>query len=144
MWLLLAAACQWTTVKVADTGDSGGDSAADTGADTGGEGPVDPEIVSVERVECAGDETYGETWYVDFTIDDPQGVDTVYEGAITVLDADASPIVTYGIACRDGACSGYFRAEFDGITCAMGPELTFVLSVVDEDGHWSEPWYRNP
>lgn len=143
MLLALLAGCQFASLKVGDTGDTGAGDTADTSGDTGDTAAeVRPEVVSVDRLDCVPDETYGETWYIELTADDPQGADTVLIGSITVLGSDGQVLAGYGLDCWDGACDAYFRAEYDGLTCAMAPGLTFVFAVQDEDGNWSEPWYR--
>ena len=103
-----------------DTADSGAtDSASDSGGDSGGDsGAVVPWITGVADIHCEGDPD-DETWYDTITVDDPQGAQTVIDGWLYVQNLDGADLATYGLNCDDGACDGYFRAEYDGIPCAM-------------------------
>lgn len=108
--------------------------APDTG-DTWEPGAYAPIIVSIDRVACANDATLGDIWDLALTVDDPQGADTVEAGVVSVQDGAAGELGRYPLACAEGACTGGFRADYDGIACAHDGPLVF--QVADVGGHVS-------
>jgi hypothetical protein len=115
----------------------------DKAEDTGGGLQPDPapSVVSVDRIECTTQQSAGEVWQMELTVDDPQGADTVASvGRVSVLNDRGGELAAYDIACNDGSCFGSIRADYDGITCALSGSLTFRFVVTDEDGNPSAPY----
>jgi hypothetical protein len=144
MWLLLACSFTKSNLGGSDSAESAPpeETAGDT-ADTAAS-EVNPFITAVTELYCQDEGEQGETWYVTVLCDDPQGADTVQIGSQTILAEDGTPIANYGLDCYDGVCDSYWRAEYDGISCAMAASILFVFAVQDIDFHWSEPWYHSP
>lgn len=119
----------------------GDDSSADADADA--DTDVDPDlapfVVTVDRVECTGQQSAGETWDSQLTVDDPQGADTVRAGDYHVLNSDGGELATGQLACGAGQCFGTWRADLTGVTCAMEGDVTVRFYVEDEDGNRSNP-----
>ncbi len=130
---LLLAGCSGAADKADDTGgETGGGDTNDTVDET-----VAPEILSIDLVQCTQQQSAGEVWQMQLTVDDPQGADTIASGAVSVQNEEGGELANYDIACNDGSCIGSFRADYDGITCASEGSISFVFQVTDEDGNVS-------
>ncbi len=122
-----------------DTG-SGGDDATSGGGD---DPSVAPEVLSVERAECTQQQSAGEVWDVQLTVDDPQGAGTVRGGIFDVLNAAGGELASdQALACGNGQCFGSLRAATSGVTCAA--EIVFRFVVTDTDGNASDAFEHTP
>ena len=119
------------------------------GVDTGVPPVVDatwvPVIASIDRVECTLEEPAGEVWQLGLTVTDPQGDETVVTGSVFVRNEAGGELGRYTIPCGAGACDGSFRADYDGLGCAVEGTVAFVFTVTDQNGNVSasevlEPW----
>ncbi len=127
-----------------------GDGSADVKDDTAGgddstsvDSAVAPSIVSVDRATCTQQQSAGEVWDVQATVDDPQGAGTVRSGTMAILNAAGGELTTAQVlACGSGQCFGSFRADTTGISCATPVVFRFV--VTDVDGNASDPYDHTP
>jgi hypothetical protein len=127
-----------------------GEGTADVKDDTAGAGDsstvdpdVAPEVVSVDRASCVQQQSAGEVWDVQITVDDPQGAGTVRSGTMAVLNAAGGELTTPQVlACGNGICVGSFRADTTGVSCATA--VTFRFVVADVDGFLSAPYDHTP
>ena len=125
-------------------GCTGKDEEGETGDSAVIDTSVAPVVASVDSVECTMQQSAGELWVIGLTVTDPQGDDTVADGSLAVLDADGNTLASYVVACNEGTCSASFRADYDGIGCAMIDTITFSLVVVDEQGNSSAAFGYDP
>jgi hypothetical protein len=137
---LLAACAGGDDGKSDDTGSD------DTGSDTEDtlDDAVAPEIVSIDLVQCTTQQSAGEVWQLQLTVDDPQGNDTISGGTVSVQNEAGGELANYDVACNSGSCIGSFRADYDGIACTMEGTIAFVFQVTDEDGNVSAPRTYGP
>ena len=128
-----------------------GDGSAEVKDDTAGGGgdsvsadpDVAPEVLSVDRATCTQQQSAGEVWDVQVTVDDPQGAGTVRGGTMAILNAAGGELTTAQVlACGSGQCFGSFRADTTGIACATAVVFRFV--VTDVDGNASDPYDHTP
>ncbi len=127
-----------------------GDGSADVKDDTAGgddlvsvDPNVAPSILSVDRATCTQQQSAGEVWDVQATVDDPQGAGTVRSGTMAILNAAGGELTTAQVlACGSGQCFGSFRADTTGISCATPVVFRFV--VTDVDGNASDPYDHTP
>jgi hypothetical protein len=114
------------------------------GDDTSAADPdVAPSIVSVDRATCTQQQSAGEVWDVQATVDDPQGAGTVRGGMMAILNAAGGELTTPQIlACGSGQCFGSFRADSTGVSCSTSVVFRFV--VTDVDGYASDPYDHAP
>jgi hypothetical protein len=132
-FVLALTACGGGSVGLKDDEDTGG---LDTQAPD-----MAPSVLSVERLECTQQQSAGEVWQLEITVDDPQGADTVSPiGRVAVLNSQGGELAAYDLACNDGQCFGSFRADYNGITCALSGSITMRFTVTDEDGNASAPF----
>ena len=78
---------------------------------------------------------------VSAEVDDPQGTETIAPLGSTIRIEQSGVLLGEGQpACRDGACVwSAVEDTIGGVNCTTGPELDYLLTVVDEDGNTSEP-----
>ena len=118
-------------------GESGGEAG---GEGTGGGGAVAPTVVT-GTVACLPNSSGPSTVALSAEVDDPQGADTIDSLGSTVRVEQSGVLLTEGaVACGMGAC--VWSAVDDtipGINCTTGPDLDYILTVLDEDGNTSEP-----
>lgn len=127
-----------------------GDGSADVKDDTAGgddlvsvDPNVAPSILSVDRATCTQQQSAGEVWDVQATVDDPQGAGTVRSGTMAILNAAGGELTTAQVlACGSGQCFGSFRADTTGVSCATSVVFRFV--VTDVDGNASDPYDHTP
>ena len=132
-FLLALVACGDGSVGLKDDEDTSGN---DTAAPD-----VAPEVLSVERLECTQQQSAGEVWQLEITVDDPQGADTVSPiGRVAVLNSQGGELAAYDLACNDGQCFGAIRADYNGIACSLSGSVTMRFTVTDEDGNASAPY----
>jgi hypothetical protein len=105
---------------------------------------VAPEIVSIDLVQCTTQQSAGEVWQLQLTVDDPQGNDTISGGTVSVQNEAGGELAAYDIACNSGTCIGSIRADYDGITCSLEGSVAFVFQITDEDGNSSAPATYGP
>ena len=104
---------------------------------------IAPSVVTVDRATCTQQQSAGEVWDVQATVDDPQGAGTVRSGTMAILNAAGGEITTAQVlACGSGQCFGSFRADTTGVSCTTPVVFRFV--VVDIDGTASEPYDHTP
>jgi len=78
---------------------------------------------------------------VSAEVDDPQGADTIAPLGGTIRVEQAGVLLGEGQpACGMGACAwSAVEDTIGGVNCTTGPELDYILTVVDEDGNSSTP-----
>ena len=113
----------------------GGDTDSGTG---GGDADVAPTITSVDLVDCTAQQSAGEVWSLQLTVNDPQGIDTVRSGTATILNESGGTLDEEVLACNDGTCIGSFRADLTAVSCSLDGSISFVFQVEDEDGNLSD------
>ena len=116
-----------------------GDADTDTDADSDADPNIAPVIVSVDRVECTGQQSAGEVWDSQITVDDPQGADTVGAGEFHVLSSGGGELATGELACGNALCFGTWRADLTGVGCDMVGDISVRFIVTDDDGNDSAP-----
>lgn len=132
-----------------DSGGLAGDGGADGGGlDGGGDGESDGGTDTESPVISSADawcypHTVGEKdfiWQVETRVDDPQGLVSLassFDG-ITVTEG-GDLVAVYPMVCDDaGRCFGSFTESQDEVRCTMASAYLLQLSVLDEDGNWSE------
>jgi hypothetical protein len=104
-----------------------------------------PVIRSVDRLACVTDPRAGEVWELALTATDPQGAATLATATVAVRTEAGNELARYPFACDGGACAGTFRADYDGVGCALEGTVAFVFTVTDATGQVSaaetvSPW----
>lgn len=120
-------------------GDADTDTDADSDADADTDPSVAPFVVSVDRVECTKQQSAGEVWDSQITVDDPQGNDTVGGGTFYVLNNGGGELANGALACGGGQCFGTWRADLTGIGCDQEGDIIVRFVVTDDDGNNSAP-----
>jgi hypothetical protein len=122
-------------------GDEGGESGGESGGDGGGDGQS-PSILEADAwcyKHPKSDATY--LWMANATVDDPQGLDTLesfFEG-VSVSTNDVE-VADYSMVCTDGGdCTTSWNQNEDGVACSNAGAYVITITVVDEDGNWSDP-----
>lgn len=139
MFLLPLLAC---TGSNDDDDDKSRDSGEDDSAapvDTGE--PQRPEVQNVESVSCTPVADGADAWVITANVTDPQGNDTLSKlDSYIVITVDDEPVGgQHAMTCKEGQCSGSWRAEA-GEPCSLAGTAEIVIVAVDEDGHESEPF----
>lgn len=135
--VLLLTACAGEEDAAKDDTAGGGDDTGDTNDTV--DPDVTPEVLSVDLVDCAEQQSAGEVWQIQISVDDPQGADTIAGGTLSVQSSEGGELADYDLACGGGSCFGGFRADYDGIGCSLIGDIKLVFTVTDEDGNTSAP-----
>ena len=154
-WMLLA--LMSLTVACGDKGDdgdeddgSGADDTAASGDDTGSAsgggsgGSTGPEPVILEAdawCYTPGGSVEGDFWGLKALVEDPQGPDTLpglQTDAVRVDSSAGGTLTTMAMVCDDlGNCTGSDSVANLGFGCGSADSMTFVFTIVDEDGNAS-------
>ncbi len=121
------------------TAEGDADADADTDIDTETDPSVAPFVVTVDRVECTKQQSAGEVWDSQITVDDPQGDDTVGGGNFYLLNDAGGEVANGALACGAGLCFGTWRADLTGVGCSQGGDIIVRFIVTDDDGNSSAP-----
>lgn len=132
---LLLLACTGKEDDTAPTTEGDADTDTDTDVDTN----VAPVILTAE-VNCTKQQSAGEVWDTQNTVDDPQGVETVDGGTFSVLNEDGGELTSGQLACGSGTCFGTWREQLTGVGCSAQGEILVRFVVTDIDGNSSEPF----
>jgi hypothetical protein len=127
-------------------GKDGAGAGDDTAPETLPEGYVSgqsPKVEAVTGSECAPNTMDVEMWSLEATVSDPQGVEDIDTVTVAVVEGDAE-VASYRLACNEGACSGFWLATDDDVSCARGAAAIFRLQATDVEGHVSLPFDYDP
>ena len=141
-------ACSGSDKDSVDSGTSGGTDSGSGGGDEGGgesgggnSDGISPSILSADSwcyEHPKSDATY--IWMAAAEVTDPQGLDTLesfFDGV--VVSTSGVEVATYAMVCTSGGdCSTSWNQNEDGIACSNAEAYEIQITVVDEDGNWSE------
>ena len=124
-----------------DTGSGGG-----LVDDSGGTPQLDCDDAEIPCIEALEAYCYSSTtgsvatyWRVEASVDDPQGSDTVEEGAIIATKGE-NIVHEARLICTEGDCFGSWNiVTADSPMSCNDDEYTFTVTVTDEDGNTSAP-----
>jgi len=137
-WPILAVLAVACTGKEDDSAPTAEDDTA-TDTDTNTQPAVNPVILTTE-VNCTKQQSAGEVWDTQSTVDDPQGAETVNGGTFSVLNEDGGELTAGELACGSGTCFGTWREQLTGVGCSAQGEVLVRFVVTDIDGNSSEPY----
>ena len=141
-------ACSGSDKNGDDSGVSGGSDSGSEGGDEGGSGSgggtsdgVSPSILSADSwcyEHPKSDATY--IWMAAAEVTDPQGLDTMesfFDGV--VVSTSGVEVASYAMVCTNGGdCTTSWNQNEDGIACSNAEAYEIIITVVDEDGNWSD------
>lgn len=134
---LLMLACGPINLSGGDSADTGaGDTDADTDTDVSVDAPI---IASVDDVMCSSTTDGEPAWFIQATVSDPQGLDSLAKTGsygLIVQDGMAGE-VHYGV-CPNGALTISWEDPTSTEPCTLTGTVRVVA--VDEDDHESAPW----
>lgn len=106
--------------------------------------PVKP-VISNADAWCytVGGSTEGDQWAFEFTMDDPQGIETInrlQDGAISIKSSSGVVTSVQTAACSwdTGACSARIFTTQVGVGCDSADVTTVDYQIIDEDENLSD------
>ena len=130
------------TENTNDTNDT--DDANDTDTEEEEANPVKP-VISNADAWCytVGGTTEGDQWAFEFTMDDPQGIETIgrlQADAITIKGASGvvSSMQTAACSWDTGLCTARVFTDQVGQGCENADTVTVDYQITDEDGNLSD------
>ena len=145
LFSLAALSCSGSDKDGVDSGAEGGEGGEEGGGEGGSGGGssdgISPSILSADSwcyEHPKSDATY--IWMATAEVTDPQGLDTMesFFDGVTVSTSGVE-VATYAMVCTNGGdCSTSWNQNEDGIACSNAEAYEITITVVDEDGNWSD------
>lgn len=115
-----------------------------TDTDTGTTDGVSPVVVSATGYCQINTDDQG-VWYLEATVTDPQGTDTLGIGTVEEWQRDPAeggdPVGTHSTVCTDdGTCVASWEDNTGVGGCDLAGQLWMRVYAVDEDDHLSAPF----